>query len=524
MPARKRISGIAVVLILLASSFLACKKYVYNAFILTPEVGVHLFKGNVHLSDLIKIENDSTVYFYEDKNQLMHLVFDRNLDTTTATDFFQDFYKQDTIINGVIPLGFVNDFYEITTDFDAKISFDDQIDIYKMDSIFLDSGVLMASLFTDPNNFDSLDIEIPTFFDENGKPVELNFSSEDFQSKKTVDLTNGIIYMEPAANSSGLVNIKLHMKFSKKGNINIQNPQLQIYLYNLKINTFYGRFGDRIDTIESSANFIDSIKYIQNESVQFDIKQPEIYLFFKNGFNIPFNFKNLKLSAGNSWYDRQPITGLPPLIRVSAATEDKPGYGEEMLQPSSNIEYIIGQFPKKIYYYAETFLNPADREASNSLSVNDTLFLGMQGDLPLNLKISEIYYQQYIDSVSVGDKIKDLAQSVKFRATFANNLPVKLTAQIYFIDENKIRFAEAFKQPLLIQPSDNEQQQYFKTELSNEFSGDLLNKILGSPMLLELKFETFANGSNSMVQFLSTQNISFDVYVYAETKIESSGL
>lgn len=524
MPEKKRISGIIITLLALVFAFMACKKYVYNAFILTPEVGVHLLKGNVHLSDLIKVENDSTVYFYEDKNQLMHLVFNRNLDTTTAADFFQDFYKQDTIINGVIPLGFVNDFYEITTNLDAKISFDDKIDIYKIDSILLDSGTLMASLYADPNNFDSLDIEIPTFFDKNGNPVELSFSSEDFQSNKTLDLTNGIIYMEPAANSSGLVNIKLHMKFSKKGKINIQNPQLQIYLYGLRINTFYGRFGDRKDTIESSAGFIEPIKYIQNEWVRFDIKQPEIYLFFKNGFNIPFNFKNLQLSAGNSWYERQAVTGLPGLIRVSAATENKYGYGEEMVQPSSNIEDIIGQFPENIYYYAETYLNPTDKEASNSLSVNDTLFLGIKGDLPLNMKVSEINYRQLIDSVSVGDKIKDLAESVKFRATFSNNLPVKLSAQIYFIDEFNQRFAEAFKQPLTILPSDDEQQQYFETELSNEFSGDLLDKILGSPMLLELQFETFANGSNAMVQFLSNQNISFDVYVYAETKIESSGL
>ncbi len=103
------------------------------------------------------------------------MFLNRNLDTTTAYDFFEDFYKEDTILNGVIPLGFVNDFYEITTDLNAKISFDDQIDIYKIDSILLDSGVLMASLYTDQNNFDSLDIEIPTFFDENGKPGGTKF-------------------------------------------------------------------------------------------------------------------------------------------------------------------------------------------------------------------------------------------------------------------------------------------------------------------------------------------------------------
>lgn len=524
MPKKKRIFRGITVLIVIIFSFVACKKYAFDAFIFTPEVGIHLLKGNVYLSDLVKIKKDSTLSFYEDENQLMHLVFERNVDTTTAYDFFEDFYKEDTILNGVIPLAFVNDFYEITTDFDAKISFDDQIDIYKMDSILLDSGVLMASLYTDPNNFDSLDIEIPTFFDKNGKPIELSFSSDDFQSKKSVNLTNGIIYLEPAANSSGLVNIKLHMKFSKKGTLSVPNPQIQISLYDLKISNFYGRFGDRIDTIQNSSNFIERLKYIQNESVQLDIKQPEIYLYFRNGFNIPFNFKNLQLSAGNSWYDRQTVTGLPDLIRVSAGTEEKPGYGEEMLQPSSNIENIIGHFPEKIYYYVETYLNPTDKEASNSISKNDSLFLGIRGDLPLNLKISEVTYRQNFDSVQVDDNIKDVAEAIKFRAKFTNNLPVKLTAQIYFVNNFNVRFAEAFKEPLLIEPANNGNEQYFETELSNEFSGELLNEIFDSKMQVELKFQTFTNGSNSTVQLLSTQNISFDVYVYTETKIESPGL
>ncbi|HKI90193.1 MAG TPA: hypothetical protein VKA38_14285, partial [Draconibacterium sp.] len=228
--------------------------------------------------------------------------------------------------------------------------------------------------------------------------------------------------------------------------------------------------------------------------------------------------------AGNNWYDRKLITGLPGLIRVSAATENKPGYGEEMLQPSSNIENIIGQFPEKIYYYAETYLNPTYKEASNSISIYDSLFLGIKGDLPLNLKMSEVTYLQNFDSVLVGDKVKDVAESIKFRAKFTNNLPVKLTAQIYFIDKFNVRFAEAFKEPLLIQPANNEVEQYFETELSNEFSGDLLDKILNSKMQVEFRIQTFSDGNNSMVQLLSTQNISFDVYVFAQTQIESTGL
>jgi hypothetical protein len=522
MPKISRIYVVVLVLFLLIYFVTACKKYVYNAFILTPEVGIHLLKGNIYLSDLMKIDTSSSISFYEDENQLMHLVFEQNVDTITAVSFFDEFYSEDTLINDFIPLDFVNDFYEITTDLDARISFDDQIDIYKMDSIKLDSGTLMASLFADPNNFDSLIIEIPTFFDELGNPVMLNFSSKDFQSQKEASLTNGIIYLEPAANSSGLVNIKLHMKFSKKGRITIQKPKLQIYLYNLKINTFYGRFGDKENNINNSTGFIDKLDYFQNESFVLDINQPEIYLFFKNDFNIPFSFINLKLNAGNSW-NKQSVTGLPKLINVSASTEEERGYGQEMLLPSTNIENIFGQFPDSIFLSGEYYLNPENKETLNTVCINDSLFFGIKGDLPLNLKISEITYQQYFDSVFTINKIKDIAESIKFRATFKNNLPVKLSARIYFVDQYKTIFAEGFKKPLSIQPASNKEL-YFETDLSNEYSGVLLDKILSSSVLVELKIETFSDGENAMVKFLSTQHISFDLYLYAETRIESPNL
>ncbi len=85
---KKRISGIIIVLLVFVFSFIACKKYAYNAFIFTPEVGIHLLKGNVHLSDLVKIKKDSTLSFYEDENQLMHLVFESEFGHHHCLRFF----------------------------------------------------------------------------------------------------------------------------------------------------------------------------------------------------------------------------------------------------------------------------------------------------------------------------------------------------------------------------------------------------------------------------------------------------
>lgn len=506
-----------------ATVFYGCKKYVFNELTLTPEFGIRLFNAKVSLTDIMKYENDSLNYLYEGAGNLMYLHFEKILDTTTAKDFFKDIYKKDTAINYTIPMDFVENFYEIKTDLEAKVPFDEEFDIYQIDSIRLDSCVLMIEMIADPNNFDTLSIEIPSFFDRHGNPVIIEFSTEEHHAQKTVDLNNGTLFLEPANFSSGLVDLKLHLKFSKKGEIAIKRPALKMYLYDLRIKSFHGRFGNRRDIINQTVGLLESTssikQYIQNESVLLDIYMPEIFLFFNNGFNFPFVLQNLKLHAGNPYFIEE-VKGLPPSVYVEAGNNGSFGYGQEMFSYKTNIENVLGRLPDSIYFYGETVLNPGDKETVNSITKNDSLFLGLKGDIPLNLQVSEIVYQRLNDSVKLENILKTFVEAVKFNATFKNNLPVNISAQLFFVDETGQRISQAFKEPLEIQSGNPDTEQYFETELSNEFEGEMLNAIRKSNLLVELKFLTANNGKNSMVRFLSTQNISFDFFVFGKTKLE----
>ena len=503
--------------------FNGCKKYVFNELTLKPEFGVRLFNGKLSLTDILKFENDSLNYLYEGADNLMYLHFEEIIGTTTAEDFFREIYKKDTAIDYTIPMEFVEYFYEIETDLNAKVPFDEDFDIYKIDSIRLDSCVLMIEMIADVNNFDTLSIEIPSFFDSQGNAVIIEFSAEEHHARKTVDLTNGTLYLEPANFSSGLVDIRLHLKFSKKGEITVKSPTLKMYLYDLRINSIHGRFGNRLDPIDQSVALFDSLpfieEYIQNETVFIDINNPEIFLFFKNGFNFPFVLQNLNLHAGNSYF-REEIRGLPPSVNVDAGNNGNYGYGQEKFSYKTNIENVLGRMPDSLYFFGETVLNPEDRETLNSITKNDTLFLGIKGDIPLNLQVSEIVYQQVIDSLDLENILKDFVEAVKFNASFKNNLPVNISAQIFFINEAGERISQAFKEPLEIQSGNQDAEQYFETELSNEFEREDLDAIRKCNLLVELKFLTAKNGQSAMVRFLTTQNISFDFYVFGKTKFE----
>jgi len=514
--------SISFILSVLFSSilFYACKKYKFNEITLTPELGIHLFKANISASELLNSRKDSAIYIYEDEDNLLHLSFEQVIDTITANDFFENFYQKDTLINDTIPLELFRDFYEVTIDLEAKVSFTEELDIYKIDSIRLDSCVLMLEMHTDSNFMDSVAIEIPSFFDKNGDHVKFEFSAAEYQAKKTVNLDNGTIYLEPSFYTNGLVPLKLHLKFSKKGDINVEYPNIRMFLYDLKINSFYGRFGNRKDTITESAPFIDSMQFIQNDSVFININQPEIYLYFKNGFNFPFDFQNLNIQAGSPRH-KQNVEGLPQSIYVSAGSNGMLGYGEEKLSASTNIEEVIGSFPDSIYFYGETLMNPGNKEEANSITNADSMFLGMKGDLPLNLKISEVIYQRKLDSVNMENILRDFIEAVKFNAEFKNNLPVNISAQLYFLNDDENIITQAFKSPLEIKSGDPENDQHFETELSNEFSGQILDEIRTSQPMIEVKFLT-AEGDEKMAQFLSTQNIGFDFYVFGKTRFELS--
>ena len=63
------------------AAFYSCKKYVLNELTINPEIGIPLFHAQVSLSDIFKYESDSTLYMYADDNDLMHIRFEKTIDT-----------------------------------------------------------------------------------------------------------------------------------------------------------------------------------------------------------------------------------------------------------------------------------------------------------------------------------------------------------------------------------------------------------------------------------------------------------
>src|SRR5690606_27290396 len=146
-------------------------------------------------------------------------------------------------------------------------------------------------------------------------------------------------------------------KFSRKGRILNKRPMIRLFLYDLKIHSFYGKFGNMTQKFNDTIEFIERDEFIMNDNVYIDIEAPEISLFFKNGFNLPFSFRDLNIKAGNR-FSQQYIYGLPSSIDVAAGTNGNYGYGEEMLSQNTNLETVLGSFPDSLYFSYITLFNP----------------------------------------------------------------------------------------------------------------------------------------------------------------------
>jgi hypothetical protein len=191
-----------------------------------------------------------------------------------------------------------------------------------------------------------------------------------------------------------------------------------------------------------------------------------------------------------------------------------------MFLQNTNFETVLGTFPDSIYFDTQILFNPGDKETSNSVTKYDSLFFGLKGDIPLDLNISEVSYLRQLDYPDLKNILKDEIEAVRFRAVIKNNFPVSVSAQLFFVDEYGERIYDAFKEPLEIKSASLPEEQYYETELSNEFEGEMLDSIRNSKLMVEFSFRTADEKKNEMVKFLSSQDINFNFFVIGKTRIE----
>lgn len=96
----KEVKALVILLLIFISAFLySCKSDLIGGITLNPQIGIPLMNADLSLSDILKSDSDSTFYLYSDESNLMHIYFEKSIDTIYASDIFDSFYKNDTIIN-----------------------------------------------------------------------------------------------------------------------------------------------------------------------------------------------------------------------------------------------------------------------------------------------------------------------------------------------------------------------------------------------------------------------------------------
>lgn len=483
-----------------------------------PAFGLPILTTDLSLTDFLHEENDSNLYMYADEENLMHFRFSQFLDTFTM-DYLVGDLLEDTIIDEYISLDFLNMFYNTSINLEAEANFLDSIDVTQIDSIKLDAGFFSAQLYVDRNSFDTLSIVVPSFRSKTGDSLKLCFNVNNYDVVQNIDLSNWDLNFTPAENTAGLIKLKLMCRVSRKGPVLVDTPFLKLNLHGLEIKSFYGKLGNYTELIDESESFPSfEIDEELNGSVNFDINQPDLSLVVRNGFNVPVQVEGLELKMINK-SDTTDITGLPEDVFVGAGNANSYEETKALIASSTNIENAIAEFPEEFVLKGVIRTNPDDSDNVNSITDTDTIFVGVEGDIPLDITLSEVVMQDTV----LADLSEELAfdlEALKFLVSVKNSFPIDLMVEIWALDNNNQFVSNILNTPFTIS-SNYPAEQSLEERYTNEFIGDELDNVLEcKKMVFRISAQTKNSEYSEAVKFKSTQAIHISMVGFAKLLLE----
>ena len=206
------------------------------------------------------------------------------------------------------------------------------------------------------------------------------------------------------------------------------------FSYNLSLNSDHidyvsGYFGK--DTLNFNGDVLDTgIDLFDNLSGDFTLTDPKLKLFYNNTIGIPFA-AGLDLIA-ESESDQQDLNegGADGILefKYPSAPDDRVADTILIDKNTSDIDQFISLPPKQIVFSGDGYvnLNTDPATTQNFITSENRVNVGMEMDLPLELKTSGLTYR---DSVGFDIDV-DFNESVTLYGIFKNQFPFSVNIQL----------------------------------------------------------------------------------------------
>ncbi len=208
-------------------------------------------------------------------------------------------------------------------------------------------------------------------------------------------------------------------------------------LTNPRFKIVYGKFAQRMFTTPKESVLLGILEKVN--AVNFVLDNPQINLNFKSSFGLPVRANLNALVALNSNGDSLAFTGpvvTSPIAMASPSTTEIGSFVETEIsinRDNSNIIDIISFLPSELVYQFDGSVDSQNLSVEQFVLDTSQVIGSYNVKLPLSGRVSEFSTEK---EFKFDGSDLDLLNETKVRLHTINGLPVTVSVQLVFLDEN----------------------------------------------------------------------------------------
>lgn len=496
--------------------------------------------GNLSIEDMLT-KFDTSGYLIEDSTNFLYFIFDTS-ETVYADDyidipdqdFLQVFFQAPVDIPGS-SLGNIGDtiYREKNKSFELERTGDERLDSVHMKGgeivIFVTSSIKHTGTLTIYSDQIELDGE------RYEQTIEISDTSGNFSTTVRVPLAGAFLRLDNSNPDTTFLWMVFELELIHSGADILAREMVSItqLFQNLDYQAVYGYVGvyDSLiidkEVIEFSSMPEDFIGRIQ-------LADPQIHLKVGNSFGVPFGIELLDLEARFKDASMTPIDLDPDVnpIIIDAPTINQ--VGQSILthtaidSNNSNINEIASTDLTGLQFSIYALGNPTGF-MNNFILDTSHLDVNIEVVIPMHLRAEGLELADTFDFEIGGDEgfSRENIKSFMFQLETENGLPLEVSIQVYFMDNNDDYLDSLFnEQNWNILPSgvvDDDGKvimtTYNKVEVPLTES-QIDNVFIAEKIMIKTLVETTDQGTRD-IKFYSTNSLSFKLGAKAEVSVTS---
>lgn len=439
----------------------ACKKTKFDKIASTawnPNLAIPLAYGTFDIYDIFTYHDTTDLVVIDENTGLIALIYRSDLLVATAEDFVSvQQFNQNLLLDGselnIPPTGSLNGSVTVSNQENLFVDVPMGVEIH---SFHLKSGTMTLTVSTDLQHDVTSVITLPGL-SINGNPMQqtlqLNYTgTAPHSASVTFNLSNAVMDCSVGNTTFNTLQVNIQNTVSGSG-ANISGNEfinLNFASTNMAFDLASGYFGQ-----QTVVDLQDSILIKLFENGQgngyFELTNPSLRLFVDNSLGIPirFNLSNLRtINAfnGNEFFmqDYPDVHDInfPAILGVVVQT-----LIEFNTSNTPNLVNVIAPVPQYLAFSLTALTNPnGPSPILNFLRDTSKVKVRSELEMPL-IGFAHGFGAKDTFPFNLGVQAEEI-ESVMFRLIVDNGFPVKLNAQIRFMDENYNPLFTAWEQPV----------------------------------------------------------------------------